>query len=109
MTGGRVAAEAVRLGRFKGEFLASYERIWRGMLGREFRYMLWARRILNALSDRMIDRLFEFIEREDLCRVISDLGDMDFQSGVISELIHHGRIFRMLMHLLGLGKPRING
>jgi len=109
MAAGRVAAEAVRLGRFNSEFLASYERIWKSMLDREFKYMLWARRILNALSDKMIDRLFEFIKREDLCRVISELGDMDFQSGVISELIHHGRIFRMLMHLLGLGKPRING
>ena len=109
MTAGRVAAEAVRLGRFNSGFLASYERIWRGMLGREFRYMLWARRILNALSDRMIDKLFEFIKRENLCRVISELGDMDFQSRVLSELIHHGRIFKMLMHLLGLGKPQING
>jgi len=109
MTAGNVAAEAVRLGRFNSDFLASYERNWRGMLGREFRYMLWARRMLNALSDRMIDKLFEFIKKEDLCRVISDLGDMDFQSGVISELIHHGRIFKMLTHLLGLGKPQING
>ena len=109
MTAGNVAAEAVRLGRFNSDFLASYERNWRGMLGREFRYMLWARRMLNALSDRMIDKLFEFIKKEDLCRVISDLGDMDFQSGVISELIRHGRIFKMLTHLLGLGKPQING
>ena len=109
MTAGSVAAEAVRLGRFNSEFLASYERNWRGTLGREFRYMLWARRILNALSDRMIDKLFEFIKRKDLCRVISDLGDMDFQSGVISELIRHGRIFKILTHLLGLGKPQING
>jgi len=104
MTSGRCAADAVRLGRFSSDFLVSYERIWRGMLGREFRYMLWARRILNALSDRMIDKLFEFIKGEDLCRVISEIGDMDFQSGVISELMHHGRIFKMLTHILGFRK-----
>jgi len=71
-------------------------------LGREFKYMLRARWILNALSDRMIDKGFELIIKEGLQEVISREGDMDFQSNVILELVRRRRILRILLPLLKL-------
>jgi len=99
---GKVAAEAVNLGRFDEDFLRLYEESWRKSLGREFKYMILARRILNALSDRMIDKGFELIIKEGLQEVISREGDMDFQSNVILELIRRRRILRILLPLLKL-------
>jgi len=99
---GRVAAEAIMSGRFEEEFLSLYERLWREELGKEFRYMLWARRIFNALSDRAIDKIFELIIKEDLQRILSKESDMDFQSSVLSELLRRRRIFKLLLPFLRL-------
>ena len=97
---GRVASEAVKHGRFEEAFLRLYEELWKKELNREFRYMLWARRIFNALSDRAIDRIFELIIKEDLQQVISEEGDMDFQSSILSEMLRRRRIFKLLLPLL---------
>jgi len=97
---GRVAAEAVEDGRFEEAFLSRYERLWREELGKEFRYMLWARRIFNSLSDWTIDKLFELVIKENLQQVISEEGDMDFQSSVLSELLRQRRIFKLLLPFL---------
>ncbi|RJS85296.1 NAD(P)/FAD-dependent oxidoreductase [Candidatus Bathyarchaeota archaeon] len=99
---GKIAAEAVNLRKFDENFLRLYEESWRRELGREFKYMLWARRILNALSDHMIDKGFELIIKEGLHETISYKGDMDFQSSVILELLRRRRILRMLIPLLRL-------
>jgi len=97
---GGVAAEAVECSRFKEDFLSLYEELWRKKLGKEFRHMLWARRIFNALSDRVIDKIFELIIKEGLQQVISEEGDMDFQSSVLSEMLRRRRIFKLLLPLL---------
>ncbi|RLI13292.1 hypothetical protein DRO35_00725 [Candidatus Bathyarchaeota archaeon] len=99
---GKIAAEAVNLRKFDENFLRRYEESWRRELGREFKYMLWARRILNALSDHMIDKGFELIIKEGLHETISYKGDMDFQSSVILELLRRRKILRMLIPLLRL-------
>jgi len=99
---GRVAAEAVSRGIFNEEFLSLYEQLWRKELGKEIRYMLLARRIFNHLSDRLIDRLFEVVISEDLQQFLSRESDMDFQSGIISDLLRRKRIFRLLFPFLRL-------
>jgi len=101
---GRITTEAVKHNRFEGEFLSRYEQAWRKELDREFRYMLWARRIFNALSDRAIDKIFELIIREDLQRFVSEEGDMDFQSNIISELLRRRKIFKLLLPLFKIAQ-----
>jgi len=96
---GGTVAKAVKHGRFDGEFLSQYEESWRKELDKEFRYMLWARRIFNALSDRMIDKIFELIIKEDLQQFLSEEGDMDFQSNVLSEILRRRKI-KLLLSLL---------
>ena len=99
---GKVAAEAVKRGEPEEGFLRLYEESWRKELGKEFRYMLWARRIFDALSDRAIDKLFELIIKEDLHRIVSAEGDMDFQSNILSKLLRRRKIFKLLLPLLRL-------
>lgn len=84
---GRVASEAIKNGRTGGAFLRNYEEEWRMKLGREFRMALLARRILDRLSDRHLDKIFSLIVREEIDKAISREGDMDFQGATISRVI----------------------
>jgi len=96
---GRVAAEAIKRGRFEEGFLSLYEKLWKEKLSKEFKYMIWAKRVYNALSDKAIDRIFELIIKKNLQQVISEKGDMDFQSDVLLEL-RRRRIFKLLIPFL---------
>ena len=99
---GRVAAEAVKRERFEERFLRLYEETWKKKFDREFKYMLWARRIFNALSDRAIDKIFELIIKEELYKVMSRKGDMDFQSNILSDLLRRRNLFKLLPSFLRL-------
>jgi len=97
---GEVAAEAVENENFAGAFLRKYESLWREKLGKEFRLTLLARKVMNRLSDRMIDRLFKVVIEEDLQGLLSAEGDMDFQSGVLSNLFRRREILKVLPSFL---------
>lgn len=84
---GNVAAEAVIEGRVDSRRLGTYQKEWKNLLGKEFYYMRLARRILNRISDKNLDKLFETIIKNELTKVIEEVGDMDFESGVIRKLI----------------------
>lgn len=84
---GDVAAEAVIEENLNSRRLGTYQKKWKKLLSREFYYMLLARRILNRMSDRNLDKLFESIIKNDFTKVIEEVGDMDFESGVIKKLI----------------------
>ncbi len=84
---GNVAAEAVIEGRLDSKRLSMYQKKWKNLLSREFYYMQLTRRILNRMSDRNLDKLFETIIGNDLTKVIEEVGDMDFESAVIRKLV----------------------
>lgn len=101
---GKAAAESVEAGDPSAGFLQRYQRGWRSSLGREFASMLAARRLLNRLSDRRIDVLFDAFRREGLEGVLRGLverGDMDMQSGVMREALREPRLLRVLMRGVG--------
>ncbi|KYH42466.1 MAG: geranylgeranyl reductase [Candidatus Bathyarchaeota archaeon B63] len=102
---GKVASEAVKQGDLGRKNLSSYERIWRRELGREFRYMLWARRIINSLPDRAIDKLFELLIKENIPALASEEGDMDFQSSVITGLIRRWSVVKLINSFLKTLRP----
>ena len=54
--------------------------------------MRLVRRILNRMSDKNLDKIFETIIRSDLTRIIEEVGDMDFESAVIKKLIFKPRL-----------------
>nr|MDO8077132.1 NAD(P)/FAD-dependent oxidoreductase [Candidatus Freyarchaeota archaeon] len=89
---GDVAAEAVIEGNTGEGKLRNYQKKWRRLLSREFYFMRLVRRILNRMSDRNLDKIFETIIRSDLTRIIEEVGDMDFESAVIKKLIFKPRL-----------------
>jgi len=102
---GEVAAEAVEEEDFSGAFLGRYESFWKEKLGQEFRMTLLARRTLNNLSDKAIDKVFKVIIKQDLPSLLSEEGDIDFQTGVLRKAFKRKEILRILPSLLGALSP----
>ncbi|MEM2936458.1 MAG: NAD(P)/FAD-dependent oxidoreductase [Candidatus Bathyarchaeia archaeon] len=94
---GGVAAEAVKRGDSSSDFLVEYERLWKERLDREFRAARLARKALNRLSDKTMDKIFRIILEKGLQGELSAKGDMDFQANLLSALAKKGDILRLLL------------
>jgi digeranylgeranylglycerophospholipid reductase len=97
---GEVAAEAVARDDYSASFLERYEERWRKQLSHDFRMMLLARRVMNRLSDRAIDKMFKAVIDENLQALLSAEGDMDFQSGVLLRLFRKKELLGILPSFL---------
>jgi len=97
---GRTAAEAIVHGDCSAMFLNQYETLWKKQLGKEFRTMLLARRILNRLSDQTLDKIFRIAAKDNLQDLFSAEGDMDFQSRVLLKLFKKKEALGALPSLL---------
>jgi len=101
---GRTAAEAVEASDYSSNFLQRYQRAWRSSFNREFTSMIAARRLLNRLSDRSIDGIFNALKVEGLEGVLLsmvDEGDMDMQSEVIRSALNDPRVRGVIMRGVG--------
>ncbi len=94
---GEVAAESVKNGNHGAVFLEKYERLWKSKLGGEFRTMRLARRVINRLSDKTVDKLFKFVLDKNLQEGFSVKGDIDFQGGLLSALVKKMDLLRILV------------
>ncbi len=71
--------KALNLNDFSERVLAEYQRAWTRRLGFEFKVMLRLRKMLDRLSDRRIDKLFEFCIKTGLNETLEKVGDVDWQ------------------------------
>ncbi|RLI11991.1 hypothetical protein DRO33_03170, partial [Candidatus Bathyarchaeota archaeon] len=83
---GRVAAEALSSGDISEGCLRTYELTWRHLLGREFKAMRLARRLLNRLPPWALDLAFKLASELELGRELAKRADMDFQSGILAAI-----------------------
>jgi geranylgeranyl reductase family protein len=97
---GRIAAEAVACGNFSSSFLSQYEDLWKDELGKDFRSMLLARKVVNRLSDKAMDKLFNAVVEENLQGIFSAEGDIDFQSTVILKMLKKKEVLGVLPSFL---------
>jgi len=97
---GETAAEAVTSGDCSASFLSRYENLWKDELSKDFRMMLLARRVMNRLSDRTLDKLFNVVIKDNLQGLFSAEGDMDFQSGVLLNMLRKKEILGVLPSFL---------
>lgn len=84
---GEIAAQAVKEGIFSESFLKYYEEEWKQKVGFDLRAMLFARKLLNRLSDREIDRLFATATRLRLDETLVRVKDVDFQRKELTRLV----------------------
>ena len=71
--------KALNLNDFSERVLAEYQKAWTRRLGFEFKVMLRLRKMLDRLSDRRIDKLFEFCIKTGLNETLEKVGDIDWQ------------------------------
>lgn len=90
-TASGMLARAIMHGR-----LETYQREWWAKMGREIRVQRAARLFLNSLNDKELSKLGLMLEELDLNHLLSDRGDMDYQSPVLVEAAKRlgARLFR---------------
>ncbi|KKL14228.1 hypothetical protein LCGC14_2517800, partial [marine sediment metagenome] len=65
--------------------LVQYDKLWKSKLGKELRMGIWMRKIMKRLTDRQIDKVFEFIrERVSVREMLERKIKFDYHTGVIS-------------------------
>lgn len=76
---GEVAARAVQNENSSASFLSRYERLWKREIGFDMMVMKRLRLMLNAFSDRKLDRLISFCARLRVDESLKEIRDVDFQ------------------------------
>ncbi|RLG98792.1 NAD(P)/FAD-dependent oxidoreductase [Candidatus Bathyarchaeota archaeon] len=97
---GEVAAEAAGEGKTSKGFLERYERMWRRRFGLEFKVTGLARKVLNSLSDRTLDRLFRAVIDGGLDEEASASGDMDMHGWTILRMLRSREVLKVLPEAL---------
>jgi digeranylgeranylglycerophospholipid reductase len=68
----------------------------KNILGKEFTYMSYVRRILDNINNKYLIKLFNFLKEKQIIKKIINFGDMDLQSKFIISLLKDKRIIKLL-------------
>jgi len=80
---GDIAADSVTVGDCSSTVLSTYQESWREMLGREFTIGRLTRRILSALSDNAVDRIFLIAREFHIEDSIGYVSEIDFEETIL--------------------------
>jgi len=83
---GEIAASAVKEGNFSDKFLKRYEYQWKHSVLFDMKMLLYARRLLNRLSDREMDRVFDIANKLRLQESLIYVKNLDFSKKEIMRL-----------------------
>ncbi len=92
----QTAERAFKTGDFTAGSMRTYEKIWRGKLGREMRTGSFFRRLAERLTDKEIDDLFRVVQSDGILSAITKKARFDWHKDVIFFALRHaslGRIF----------------
>ncbi len=85
---GEMATECSIKEDFSRECLQTYEAAWKRHIGDELRFTFFARKILNNLSDRDLDKVFQLVAGDErIVETIKTYGDTAYQSRVLKPLV----------------------
>lgn len=93
---GEVAAEAAKESNATKDSLERYERLWRRRLGWEFKITRLARRVLNRLSDKTLDKIFKAVIEGGLDEEAAVFSDMDLHGETILRLLRSRAVLKVL-------------
>jgi digeranylgeranylglycerophospholipid reductase len=83
---GEVAASAVKEGTFSDKFLKCYEDKWKQRVKFDMRMLLSARKLLNRLSDREMDKVFDVANKLRLDESLIQMKNVDFSKKELMRL-----------------------
>jgi geranylgeranyl reductase family protein len=96
----QVASESLQSHDFSAEFLSLYQKRCRRVLGLDMNIMLRIRRMLDAMSDRRIDRAIAFCETLGLNKTLQNVKELDLQGRSLLRSIKSPRMVTLLAYLL---------
>jgi len=100
----RVAAEVIHEALHKNDFssetLSEYQKRCDKILRFEAKFMLKARRMLDALSDDKIDKVFSLCTRISLDRTLRNFEDIDLQGHSLLRMLWNPRLSVVLLYFL---------
>jgi len=99
---GRIAARAALAGDGRDRTLASYTDACERAIGKEIRFGLAARDLLESMSDAQIDDAFRAADHPDLLAFLSHYGDIDRLRELPRRLAKQWTLWKRLLPLLTL-------
>ena len=96
----QVVSKSLRKGDFSATFLDEYRRRCDQVLGFDINVMLRARRMLNAMSDRRIDKLISVCASLGLDKTLLSVRDLDFQGKSLLRALRSPKMMVVLGYLL---------
>jgi digeranylgeranylglycerophospholipid reductase len=106
MTCARVAAEvayeALSKNDFSSEFLSAYQRRCKEISSFDVKFMLKARKMLNAISDEKIDDAISLCTKLNLAKRLQNVEDIDLQGQSLLHLLPNPRILAALFYFFFL-------
>ncbi|MFX1449219.1 MAG: hypothetical protein ACFFCM_00170 [Promethearchaeota archaeon] len=97
---GEVAAESIEKNITTENFLIKYDKIWRSRYGKEFQYQKLLRLLINNIPDKIIDKGFETISKNNIVEMVEEVGDMDIQSEILKKVLFSPKILKILISFI---------
>jgi len=80
-----VLKESFKRGDFSERRLSRYEKLWKSRIGKELKIGCNARKIMEKLTDKQIDKVFKFLQkRKGVKRLIEKRVNFEYHSGFLS-------------------------
>ena len=105
---GEVACKAVKKNDFSEAILSRYQSRWKELIGFDLAVMRQARKLLNRLSDRKIDKIVDLCEKLRVNSVLEEAGDLDFQGRSLIHMIKHPTALIVMLYFIfsSMGFPK---
>lgn len=97
-TASEVICEALEKADFSSDFLVTYEKRCKALLGFDAEVMRRLRKMLDALSDEQVDDAVNFCSRIGLDRTLQKVGDIDFQAHAFLHVLHDPRLLTAMLY-----------
>lgn len=98
VTASEVACEALEKADFSSDFLVTYEKRCKALLGFDAEVMRRLRKMLDVLSDKQVDDAINFCSRIGLDRTLQKVGDIDFQAHAFLHVLHDPRLLTAMLY-----------
>jgi geranylgeranyl reductase family protein len=82
-----IAIDALKKGDFSSNSLKRYHKLWFADIGRELNMGMKLRKIFKNLTDKQFDKYCLKFKNQDLLKIISKYGDIDYPSKLIKPMI----------------------
>ena len=106
MTCAKVAAEvaydALSKNDFSSEFLSTYQKSCKAILGFDVKVMITIRKILDVMSDEKVDDVISLCKKLNLDKSLQNIKDIDFQGRSLLRLLPNPRMLTAIAYFLFL-------